>query len=197
MAGSEVRGMVNWTRLNKPVGPCRGLQVERAASDRVVPPMRTKQLLGVLCVIGSACGASMTGEVSRATARSTATPTAASSAVTSSIGTNLTGISDWSAEWAFVDAFKASRDWISGSSSQWDDGRALDVDAIGLGALARCRSARAHAGVARGPLPGGPLHRALRRHRHARATAAVVARRGELDAGARRRRRRAARARSS
>lgn len=50
---------------------------------------------------------------------------------TSSIGTNLTGISDWSAEWAFVDAFKASRDWISGSSSQWDDGRALDIDANG------------------------------------------------------------------
>jgi len=50
---------------------------------------------------------------------------------TSSIGTNLTGIADWSEEWAFVDAFKASRDWISGSGSQWDDGRALDLDADG------------------------------------------------------------------
>src|SRR5262245_1167729 len=50
---------------------------------------------------------------------------------TSPIGTNLTGISDWSEEWAFVDAFKASRDWISGSSTQWDDGRALDLDADG------------------------------------------------------------------
>ena len=50
---------------------------------------------------------------------------------TSSIGTNLTGISDWSAEWTFVDAFKASRDWISGSATQWDDGRALDLDADG------------------------------------------------------------------
>ncbi len=50
---------------------------------------------------------------------------------TSPVGTNLTGISDWSAEWAFVDAFKASRAWISGSASQWDDGRAIDVDADG------------------------------------------------------------------
>lgn len=50
---------------------------------------------------------------------------------TSPIGTNLTGIADWSAEWTFVDAFKASRAWISGSSSQWDDGRPLDLDADG------------------------------------------------------------------
>src|SRR5690349_12432343 len=50
---------------------------------------------------------------------------------TSSLGTNLTGVTDWSAEWAFVDAFKASRDWISGSATQWDDGRALDLDDAG------------------------------------------------------------------
>lgn len=49
-------------------------------------------------------------------------------ASTSPIGTNLTGLADWSAEWAFVDAFKASRAWISGSASQWDDGRALELD---------------------------------------------------------------------
>ncbi|MCK4529046.1 hypothetical protein KAW18_16900, partial [candidate division WOR-3 bacterium] len=33
----------------------------------------------------------------------------------SALGTSLTDISDWSREWCFVDAFKASRAWISGS----------------------------------------------------------------------------------
>ncbi len=50
---------------------------------------------------------------------------------TSSVGTNLTGLADWSAEWAFIDAFKASRSWISGSASAWDDGRTLALDARG------------------------------------------------------------------
>lgn len=57
--------------------------------------------------------------------RETVTPS------TSPIGTNLTGIADWSSEWAFVDAFKASRSWISGSNDQWDDGRPLDLDGDG------------------------------------------------------------------
>ena len=50
----------------------------------------------------------------------------------SALGTNLTNISDWSREWCFVDAFKASRAWISGSvDGTWDDGRALDLDEDG------------------------------------------------------------------
>lgn len=49
----------------------------------------------------------------------------------SPLGTNLTGIADWSTEWPFVDAFKASRPWISGSSTAWDDGRTLQVDQDG------------------------------------------------------------------
>ena len=50
----------------------------------------------------------------------------------STLGTNLTDISDWSREWCFVDAFKASRAWISGSvDGTWDDGRALDLDENG------------------------------------------------------------------
>jgi hypothetical protein len=51
--------------------------------------------------------------------------------VNSPLGTNLTGISDWSREWAFVDAFKMSRNWISGNSTDWDDGRAIDTDTDG------------------------------------------------------------------
>jgi hypothetical protein len=49
----------------------------------------------------------------------------------SPLGTNLNGISDWSTELAFVDAFKMSRAWISGNSSDWDDGRSFDVDEHG------------------------------------------------------------------
>lgn len=52
--------------------------------------------------------------------------------VESPLGTNLSGLADWSGDWAFVDAFKLSRAWISGSSSgAWDDGRALDLDEHG------------------------------------------------------------------
>jgi hypothetical protein len=49
----------------------------------------------------------------------------------SPLGTNLAGIADWSGEWAFVDAFKMSRPWISGSSNAWDDGRGFDLDERG------------------------------------------------------------------
>ncbi len=49
----------------------------------------------------------------------------------SPLGTNLTDISDWSTEWTFVDAFKASRPWISGDATHWDDGRPLDLDERG------------------------------------------------------------------
>lgn len=49
----------------------------------------------------------------------------------SPLGTNLSGLRDWSTEWPFVDAFRTSRVWISGSAGQWDDGRALDLDEHG------------------------------------------------------------------
>jgi hypothetical protein len=49
----------------------------------------------------------------------------------SPLGTNLTGISDWSTEWPFVDVFKTSRAWISGNDTDWDDGRAIDTDDSG------------------------------------------------------------------
>lgn len=49
----------------------------------------------------------------------------------SPLGTNLTAVTDWSAEWAFVDAFKMSREWISSTQASWDDPRPVDVDADG------------------------------------------------------------------
>ena len=50
---------------------------------------------------------------------------------TSPLGTNLQTVNDFSQEWTFVDAFHASRPWISGSATAWDDGRALATDADG------------------------------------------------------------------
>lgn len=88
--------------------------------------MRSHPLITVSFIL-SACGAE---HVSSDASHDVVADTAATPS-TSPIGTNLTGIADWSTEWAFVDAFKASRAWISGTQSQWDDGRALDLDPDG------------------------------------------------------------------
>ena len=47
------------------------------------------------------------------------------------LGTNLSPISDWSPEWAFVDCFKTSRDWMSGELWVFQDSRTLTLDANG------------------------------------------------------------------
>jgi hypothetical protein len=44
------------------------------------------------------------------------------------IGSNLAQVEDYSGEWVFVDAFKQSRPWISGSEANWEDRRELDLD---------------------------------------------------------------------
>jgi hypothetical protein len=49
----------------------------------------------------------------------------------SPIGTNLTELADWSAEWPFIDAFRVSRPWVSGSDDQWDDRSPIDQDEHG------------------------------------------------------------------
>lgn len=86
--------------------------------------MRLQNLI-VLPLLLAACGMEATSGGGTNDIAADAPPAPTSS---SPIGTNLTGVVDWSAEWAFVDAFKASRPWISGSASQWDDGRALALD---------------------------------------------------------------------
>jgi hypothetical protein len=52
-------------------------------------------------------------------------------ALRSPIGSNLADVQDYSGEWVFVDAFKQSRPWISGSEGTWDDGKKLDLDEHG------------------------------------------------------------------
>jgi hypothetical protein len=49
----------------------------------------------------------------------------------SPLGINLDGLVDWSTEMPLVDGFRMSRAWISGSSTQWEDGRTVPVDALG------------------------------------------------------------------
>ncbi len=49
----------------------------------------------------------------------------------SPLGTNLSSIVDYNPEWAFVNVFLASRNWISGRGYTWDDGREIDVDEHG------------------------------------------------------------------
>lgn len=49
----------------------------------------------------------------------------------SPIGTNLEGLSDWSPNWAFVDAHKRARPFISGTPSRFSDDRPIDTDAHG------------------------------------------------------------------
>ena len=74
------------------------------------------------------------GNLSAPSAAVSATTLAPSSGNQASpLGTNLTSIRDWSQEWTFVDAFKASRPWISGGglNGTFDDGRAIATDANG------------------------------------------------------------------
>ncbi len=47
------------------------------------------------------------------------------------IGTNVSGLDDWSVEFTFVDVFKQSRPWLSGSATVWEDQRPLDLDEHG------------------------------------------------------------------
>jgi hypothetical protein len=48
-----------------------------------------------------------------------------------SLGIGLTGITDWSTEVPFIDAFKSARGWIPQRSTSWNTDEAIDVDANG------------------------------------------------------------------
>lgn len=47
------------------------------------------------------------------------------------LGTNLEGLADWSEAWGFVDGFKRSRSWISGTEQVFDDRQSVQVDEHG------------------------------------------------------------------
>ena len=49
----------------------------------------------------------------------------------SPLGTNLGSVVDWAPSWPFVDVFKTSRQWHSGTVDEWEDGNPLDLDEDG------------------------------------------------------------------
>jgi hypothetical protein len=49
----------------------------------------------------------------------------------SALGTNLEGVAAWTSEVPFLNVMKSSTVWISGDSTHWDNGQALDLDANG------------------------------------------------------------------
>ena len=52
--------------------------------------------------------------------------------INSPLGTNSHHLAYWTPEWVFVDAFKSSQEWVSGTTGgAWDDGRTLDIDEYG------------------------------------------------------------------
>jgi len=55
------------------------------------------------------------GNASAQSAPASATTQSAGASGGAPLGTNLTAVRDWSQEWAFVDAFHASRPWLSGA----------------------------------------------------------------------------------
>lgn len=72
----------------------------------------------------------------------------------SPLGTNFGPIADWSPEWPFVDAFRNSRPWVSGTARKWDDGRTVSTDASGwVNGLLPGQIART--AILTGRLPGG------------------------------------------
>lgn len=60
-----------------------------------------------------------------------APPPETQSGLRSAVGTNLDGINYWSPQVPFVNVMKSSSGWISGTSSAWDDGKPLELDANG------------------------------------------------------------------
>lgn len=74
----------------------------------------------------------------------------------SPLGTNLEWVKDFSEEWIFVDAFRASRPWVSGTARDWQDSRELKLDANGwIASLAPGQTARTMVLAATGPYPEG------------------------------------------
>jgi len=75
---------------------------------------------------------------------------------TSPLGTNLGRVNDYSEEWVFVDAFRASRPWVSSTSSDQRDSRTLNLDPNGwVASLEPNQVARTLLLSAKYPYPAG------------------------------------------
>jgi hypothetical protein len=69
--------------------------------------------------------------VKRCELLSSTTPPGGNANDGSPLGTNLAGLGYFATQVPFIDLFKSSSAWVSGSASTWDDGRAFDLDANG------------------------------------------------------------------
>src|SRR5260370_42254621 len=63
--------------------------------------------------------------------RATQSPTGTAATRRSPIGTGIDGLVYWSTALPFLDAFKTSGPWMSGTATVWDDHRPLDLDEHG------------------------------------------------------------------
>ncbi len=73
----------------------------------------------------------LVGVVKRCEVLSSAPPPGNTANDGSPLGTNLVGISYFATQVPFIDLFKTSAPWISGSAGAWDDGRSIDLDSSG------------------------------------------------------------------
>ena len=88
-------------------------------------------LLGVVSCISCNCSQSKPAAAEKSGVRARASRPSSELNRTSSIGSNLAGVVDYSRDIPFVDLFKSSRPWISGSDEKWDDKRPIDLDEYG------------------------------------------------------------------
>jgi hypothetical protein len=71
------------------------------------------------------------GVVKRCELLGSAPPTGNTANDGSPLGTNLAALSYFATQVPFIDQFKSSSPWISGSATAWGDGRSLDLDSSG------------------------------------------------------------------
>ena len=71
------------------------------------------------------------GVVKRCEVLSTAPPSGNAANEGSPLGTNLAAVNFFATQVPFIDQFKSSAPWTSGSATAWSDGRSLDLDSDG------------------------------------------------------------------
>ncbi len=117
----------------------------RPANCRHGSPVKRRPTFLICCLLGSLAGAACTrgkplprteDKPSAVALKRMSDPDRGENAkqarhAKSPVGTNLDSLEDWSEDWVSVDAFKRSRDWISGTKRTFDDGRPLALDEHG------------------------------------------------------------------
>ena len=93
--------------------------------------LATIGVLGVLSCMSCNCSKHKPAAAKTSGVHARASRTGSELNRTSAVGSNLAGVADYSRDIPFVDLFKSSRPWISGSDKKWDDKRPIDLDENG------------------------------------------------------------------